>query len=501
MYLSSQPSIILTVAMVAWGAEELDQLNHRYYASSFEDLVHLAKFEIELINHLKDYQKDIAYQLKAKRKQCQVTNKFSYQDIVDISRTLPSENDVIGGAIGLVYIQLYYDMQMKDMERVHLATKLKSDKGSEILWRYQSPHNLASEDVAFITKAAQVLGRMDIQIDWLDFALQNFNLGEQDRKRFRKERKHAILESDEILISGGGFTYDSSEKKFMNSKSELIYHNPTKKEKRQMISKKKKHMSAVAAMPHAEDMFHNSAYMNRLLTIRTDLSGELCRGNMSRRLAKFISDSEQTRMKQEAITSGMVTTPYQVGGIQRSFSHKRSSKVAYLADVQSQLSKQISRRIETVTSFNVVNGDKRGKSSENLQVMNYGLGGTIQGHLDTSVTHKDSYGDIRAEEKLILNGGERLATFMMFLSSPGQGGNTIFPQLGISVKPLVGSALMWINIRSNGLFDTRVFHMGCPVLQGNKWIANKWVLWNDQMLRYLCKKDRTSHYSLNERIT
>ena len=69
-----------------------------------------------------------------------------------------------------------------------------------------------------------------------------------------------------------------------------------------MISKKKKHMSAVAAMPHAEDMFHNAAYMNRLLTIRwnisscvyhltiymsrTDLSGELCRGNMSRRLAK-----------------------------------------------------------------------------------------------------------------------------------------------------------------------------------------------------------------------
>ena len=29
------------------------------------------------------------------------------------------------------------------------------------------------------------------------------------------------------------------------------------------------------------------------------------------------------------------------------------------------------------------------------KVMNYGLGGTIQGHLDTSVTYKDSYGDIR----------------------------------------------------------------------------------------------------------
>ena len=159
MYLSSQQSIILTLAMVARGAEELNQVDHRYYASSFEDLVQLAKYEIDLINHLKDYQKDIAYQLKSKRKQCQVTNKFSHQDIVDISRTLPSENDIIGGAIGLVYIQLYYDMQMKDIARGHLATKLKSDKGSEILWRYQSPHNLAPKDVAFITRAAQVLGR------------------------------------------------------------------------------------------------------------------------------------------------------------------------------------------------------------------------------------------------------------------------------------------------------------------------------------------------------
>ena len=107
----------------------------------------------------------------------------------------------------------------------------------------------------------------------------------------------------------------------------------------------------------------------------------------------------------------------------------------------------------------------------------------------------------RAGEELIKKGGERLATFMMFLSSQEQGGRTVFPQLGISVKPVAGSALMWVNIRSNGLFDTRVLHMGCPVLRGNKWIANKWVLWADQMIRYSCHRDKAAHYSLRGNIT
>ena len=54
---------------------------------------------------------------------------------------------------------------------------------------------------------------------------------------------------------------------------------------------------------------------------------------------------------------------------------------------------------------------------------------------------------------------------------------------------------MWVNIRSKGLFDTRVIHMGCPVLRDNKWIANKWVLWADQMFPYSCNRDKAAHFS------
>ena len=39
---------------------------------------------------------------------------------------------------------------------------------------------------------------------------------------------------------------------------------------------------------------------------------------------------------------------------------------------------------------------------------------------------------------LVAGGGERLATAMLYLSTVQWGGNTVFPQLGLSVTPEVG---------------------------------------------------------------
>ena len=67
-----------------------------------------------------------------------------------------------------------------------------------------------------------------------------------------------------------------------------------------------------------------------------------------------------------------------------------------------------------------------------------------------------------------------MMTFMIYLSDVEVGGNTIFIQPGISVQPVKGSALYWFNMGAQNNYDSRVFHLGCPVLYGNKWIANKW---------------------------
>jgi len=62
-------------------------------------------------------------------------------------------------------------------------------------------------------------------------------------------------------------------------------------------------------------------------------------------------------------------------------------------------------------------------------------------------------------------------TFMVYMSEVGLGGRTVFPQAGISVKPEKGSALYWFNHDAAIEIDSRIFHLGCPVGFGNKWIA------------------------------
>ena len=69
-------------------------------------------------------------------------------------------------------------------------------------------------------------------------------------------------------------------------------------------------------------------------------------------------------------------------------------------------------------------------------------------------------------------GGFRAVTFMVYLTSTQSGGYTVFPQAGISVKPEAGSALYWFNQGAQNNYDSRINHLGCPVLHGNKWIAN-----------------------------
>ena len=86
---------------------------------------------------------------------------------------------------------------------------------------------------------------------------------------------------------------------------------------------------------------------------------------------------------------------------------------------------------------------------------------------------------------------------MVYLSSPEFGGNTIFPQAGISVKPEIGSALYWFNAGAQNNYDSRILHGGCPVAYGNKWIANKWIKIAAQFKQFNCDGNK-EHYSIHQ---
>ena len=97
--------------------------------------------------------------------------------------------------------------------------------------------------------------------------------------------------------------------------------------------------------------------------------------------------------------------------------------------------------------------------------------------------------------ELVETGGPRFVTFMIYLTSVKGGGYTLFPQANIFVKPEAGTALYWFNRSAQNSIDSRVWHMSCPVLYGNKWIANKWIKWIANFRNYPCYSNR-SHYSM-----
>lgn len=72
--------------------------------------------------------------------------------------------------------------------------------------------------------------------------------------------------------------------------------------------------------------------------------------------------------------------------------------------------------------------------------------------------------------------GMRLATFMLYLADVDKGGNTAFPNLGISVHPSKGDAIFWHNLDMQDFAgNPATLHGACPVVSGSKWVANKWI--------------------------
>lgn len=106
---------------------------------------------------------------------------------------------------------------------------------------------------------------------------------------------------------------------------------------------------------------------------------------------------------------------------------------------------------------------------EGVQVLNYQVGNEYKAHFDYfppnetgSLTH-------------LANGGQRVATLVMYLNDVEDGGDTHFPSIGLSVKPKKGHAAYFAYGNSLGQVDPLSLHAGLPVLEGEKWIATKWV--------------------------
>eukprot|EP00884_Botryococcus_braunii_P014162 jgi/Botrbrau1/22747/Bobra.0132s0080.1 len=152
----------------------------------------------------------------------------------------------------------------------------------------------------------------------------------------------------------------------------------------------------------------------------------------------------------------------------------RTSTGTFFGPHEDSVIQGIEERIAVATHFPEENG-------EGIQVLHYVNGQKYEPHHDF---FHDKY-NARAE-----TGGQRVATVLMYLSTPEEGGETIFPNAGrkvtgpgwskcalkgLAVKAKKGDALLFYSMDNDHELDFASLHGSCPTLKGEKWSATKWI--------------------------
>ncbi|KAI3520817.1 hypothetical protein L1887_10269 [Cichorium endivia] len=154
----------------------------------------------------------------------------------------------------------------------------------------------------------------------------------------------------------------------------------------------------------------------------------------------------------------------------------RTSSGMFLKKAQDEIIAGIESRISVWTFLPVENG-------EAMQILHYENGQKYAPHWDYFLDKTNQ-----------ARGGHRIATVLMYLSNVEKGGETIFPQSeskesqpkadedwstcakkGYAVKPKKGDALLFYSLHPNATIDPLSLHGSCPVIEGEKWSATKWI--------------------------
>lgn len=138
----------------------------------------------------------------------------------------------------------------------------------------------------------------------------------------------------------------------------------------------------------------------------------------------------------------------------------RTSNGMFFQRGESELVSRIEARIARLVNWPVENG-------EGIQVLQYGVGAEYKPHYDYFAP------DEPGTPTILQRGGQRVGTVVMYLSEPAKGGGTVFPDVGFETAPKRGNAVFFSYDRAHPA--SKSLHGGAPVLEGEKWIATKWM--------------------------
>jgi prolyl 4-hydroxylase len=138
----------------------------------------------------------------------------------------------------------------------------------------------------------------------------------------------------------------------------------------------------------------------------------------------------------------------------------RTSEGMFFARGEAPLIERIEVRIAALLNWPLENG-------EGLQILRYRPGAEYKPHYDYFDPAQPG------SVPILKRGGQRVGSLVTYLNTPAAGGATIFPDVALDVAPIKGNAVFFSYDRPHPV--TRTLHGGAPVIEGEKWVATKWL--------------------------
>lgn len=153
-----------------------------------------------------------------------------------------------------------------------------------------------------------------------------------------------------------------------------------------------------------------------------------------------------------------LTVDNQSGG--EAVNDDRTSNGMFFQRGENEVIRRVEQRIALLLNWPLENG-------EGLQVLHYKPGAEYKPHYDYFAPNEPG------TPTILKRGGQRVGTLVMYLNEPARGGATAFPDISLQVVPRRGNAVFFSYNRPDP--GTKTLHGGAPVLEGEKWIATKWL--------------------------
>lgn len=177
-------------------------------------------------------------------------------------------------------------------------------------------------------------------------------------------------------------------------------------------------------------------------------------------LGGFLSDEECDGLIEGAKPrmARSLTVATKTGG--EELNEDRTSNGMFYTRTENELIARIERRLAQLTRWPMENG-------EGLQILHYRPGAEYKPHYDYFDPAEPG------TPTILKRGGQRVATVIMYLNDPIKGGGTTFPDVKLQVSPKKGNAVFFSYDKPHP--TTGSLHGGAPVIEGEKWIATKWL--------------------------